>query len=239
MTAASQYRLRGLGQTSQQILGYGTTAAQAGATIAMTTTTLGTTVQGLLGLSSAAAAVPIVGAAIAGISMAIEAILNSGCGQTCIVTSQWANQAEQYLQQNISQYFAIPAPRPASVQQIALANFQAIWNQLVKLCSQPGTGNAGVRCITDRQAGACTWKATTPQYPGGPAAGTCWNWWNGYHDPIANDPNVVADVASSVTSAAANVVSTLTGGSTVTTGSGLTPVLLIGGAVLLFAMLAS
>lgn len=217
----------GQGSTAQQVVTYTTSAAEA-----TVPALVGPTVAGLLGIAPAAA-IPIVGAAIAGISLAIEAILNSGCGQTCIETSQWANQAEVYLQKNIAQYFAIPAPRPQSVQQLALANFQAIWNQLVQLCSQPGTGNAGVRCISDRQDGACKWKATAGGYPGSPAVGSCWNWWNGYYYPIANDPNVAS--APSISTLA----STGGGGMVSALGSsGMVPLLLIGGGVALYMVLS-
>ena len=217
----------GQGSTAQQITAYGTTAAEA-----VVPTLVGHSVAALLGVATTTA-IPIVGAAIAGISIAIEAILNSGCGQTCIETSQWANQAETYLQKNISQYFSIPAPRPQAVQQLAMANFKAIWNQLVQLCTQPGTGNAGVRCISDRQDGACKWKATGQQYPGGPAPGACWNWWNGYFYPIANDPNV-SSATSTLASTAGNLVSA------VTSSGGIDPVWLwvAGGALALWMVMS-
>ena len=223
MHTSLHYRMAGLGAASsgaQTAVALGTTAAQA-----VVPTAVGSTVAGILGITTAAA-IPIVGAAIAGISVAIEAILNSGCGQTCIETSQWANQAETYLQQNIAEYFAVQAPRPQSVQQLAMANFKAIWNQLVQLCSQPSTGTAGQRCISDRQDGACTLKSTGQQYPGGPAPGTCWNWWNGYYYPIANDPNV--DTSSGGILSGTGLTST-----------SLTPVLLIGGAALALYMVMS
>lgn len=195
---------------------------------------VGPTVAALLGASPAA--IPVIGAAIAGISFGIEAILNSGCGQTCVETSQWANQAEVYLEKNIAEYFAIQPPRPQSVQQLAMANFHAIWNQLVQFCDQPGTGNAGVRCISDRQDGACKWKATTPQYPGGPAPGTCWNWWNGYYYPIANDPNVQSSAMTALSfvlpSTSGNVASVVSSG-------GLSPVWILAGAALVMWMVLS
>jgi len=86
-----------------------------------------------------------------------------------------------------------------------LANFDAIWATLVNMCGNPSTGNAGKRCISDRQSGACTWKATADSpWPGGPAAGQCWNWFNAYRDPISQDPNVVPDSVSSLVTGAAN-----------------------------------
>jgi hypothetical protein len=163
-------------------------------------------------------AVPIVGPAIAAATIAVALIIkNSGCGQTCIETSQWANQASTALDQNISAYFGVPAPRTQSQQAAALANFDAIWARLAQLCGDPSTGNAGKRCISDRQAGACTWKALPPAWPGEPAAGACWNWFNAYRDPIANDtvvPDPVSSVEGAASSLASDISAALTGGAT-------------------------
>lgn len=179
-------RLRGFGLTTNQAVGVGT---QAGGAIA--TATLAPTVAATLGIG-VTAAIPIIGAAVAAIGFGIEAILNSGCGQSCVITSDWANQAESQLQQNIAAYFNIPAPRPRSIQQAALANFDTVWNYLRQQCSQV-SGAPGQDCITDRQSGACKWHQTTTPPWGSPVAGACWNWFNGYRDPIANDPNVLPD----------------------------------------------
>src|SRR6185312_6013104 len=181
---------RGLGAvTPTQAVGQGASLASAA---------LAPTIASSIGLTTAigaAAAIPIVGAAIAALGFGIEAILQSGCGQPCVVTTAWANQAEAALQQNISEYFAIAAPRPKSVQAAALANFDVIWHSLVQQCNSPALGDPGQRCITDRQAGACKWHQTTTPPWGTPQQGQCWNWFNGYRDPIANDPDVVSDTA--------------------------------------------
>lgn len=164
----------GLGDAVQQVGGIaagGATAAGAAAASA--------------GLISSAV-VPFIGPAIAGIVLGIEAILHSGCGNTCIVTSNWANQAEALLQQNLSAYMALKTPRAQSAQAVALQNFDKIWNYLAQECSNPQLGSAGQRCITDRQAGACHYQPN----------GQCWNWFIGYRDPIANDPNVAPDSQS-------------------------------------------
>ena len=161
-------------------------------------------------------------------------VANSGCGQTCIETSSWANQAAAALQKVLDGYFANPAPRTQSQQALAIANFNTIWAQLVASCGQPGTGNAGVKCISDRQAGACTWKqAYAPVYPGEPNIGECWNWFNGYLGPIQADPVVPDTVTSDLSSAASSVsgsIESLFGGS----GSSVAPVVLIGAALLIF-----
>ena len=166
----------------------------------------------ILGMS-AATAIPIIGAALAGITiLATYLIANSGCGQTCIETSQWANQAETLLGQNIATYFAIPAPRSMSQQNAALANFDAVWARLVQMCSDPSTGDAGKRCISDRQAGSCAYTQPASKVPpwGTPPAGACWNWFAGYRDPIANDSAVYDDsVSAAVDSAGSSVSSAL------------------------------
>jgi hypothetical protein len=155
----------------------------------------GGTIMGLAASSLLPVVGPIIGAAVMGLQMLIA---NSGCGQTCIVTSQWANQAAGKLQQILDGYFALPAPRTQAQQAVALAAFDSVWQVLNQQCSQPGTGDAGVRCITDRQSGACTWKQKyAPVYPNEPEIGQCWNWFNGYRDPIAKDP-VVPDPTTSV-----------------------------------------
>lgn len=194
----------------------------------------------------AASTVPIIGAGIALVTTLIGALIqNSGCGVTCVETSQWANQAEPLLQQNIAAYFAQPAPRSQSSQAAALQNFMNVWNTLQQQCSQAGTGAAGQRCISDRQSGACTWKQTTTSpllaYPGEPQPGACWNWWSGYHDPIANDPDVAPDsvvaASSSTGSAAAGAPAGSSAGSSPAAAAGgvppsFVPALAIGAAVL-------
>jgi hypothetical protein len=140
------YSRRGLGASTQQTVGV--VSSGAGATIA--TMTAAGMVAGPVGA--------LIGAGIALVTVAIEALLNSGCGQTCIVTSDWANQAEEQLQQNVLAYFAVPTPRPVAAQQAALANFDKIWAYLSQQCSAPQLGKAGQNCIGDRQRGSCKWK---------------------------------------------------------------------------------
>jgi|SRR5919108_900227 hypothetical protein len=166
---------RGLGdqQTAMQAVGYGSAAAGSALGVLASTHVI------------AAAAVPFIGPALAGATLLISALIkNSGCGQTCVITSQWANQAADALTQNLNAYFALPAPRARSAQQLALKNFEQIWQALVQQCSQPNLGDAGKRCISDRQQGACEWKGDD---------GKCFNWFIGFRDPIANDPQVVDD----------------------------------------------
>lgn len=149
--------------------------------------------------------------AVAGLASDLLAMLGvgSGCGQSCVLSSKYADQASQILQQNFDTYFSLPIPRDPVAQAAALRIFDAIWADLQQACSNPALGTAGRKCISDRQAGACTWKQTAEgaaSHPGlVPAAGACWNWFNGYRDAIANDPDVGAP------SAATSLLSQITG----------------------------
>ena len=200
---------RGLGtaaQTAQEVQVGGTIAASGAAAVLGSIAASGGSVLGLTG-AALSAAVPIVGAALAAATLVVQYLVaNSGCGQTCIETSSWANQAAAALQKVMDAYFALPAPRTQSQQALAVANFNTIWAQLQQAGGQPGTGNAGVKCISDRQAGACTWKqAYAPVYPGEPNIGECWNWFNGYLGPIQADPVVADTVTSDLSSVASSV----------------------------------
>ena len=131
--------------------------------------------------------------AVAGLAAHFLAAMGvgSGCGQTCVLSSQYADQAETLLQRNLDTYFSLAAPRDPAARAAALRVFDAIWSDLSQACGNPALGDAGKRCITDRQSGACVWRQNkTPQYPGIPQIGECWNWFSGYRDPIANDPDV-------------------------------------------------
>ena len=182
-------------------------------------TSTSSTIEASVG-STLASAVPLSGPAApfvaiaAGISEMLAALgVGSGCGQTCVLSSNYANQAEALLQKNIAAYFAITPPRAASVQAAALANFDTIWADLEQQCSNSQLGSAGQKCISDRQEGGCTWKQPASSVPpwGTPPAGACWNWFNGYRNPIAQDPDVVPD-ADLVTATSSTSSSSSTAG---------------------------
>lgn len=183
-------------------------------------------------------AVPVVGAALAGVTLLItHLIANSGCGQTCIQATEYANQAGDLLTQNLNAYMALPTPRAQSAQTQALANFDAIWAKLQQMCGDPSLGAAGKRCITARQAGSCAyhvaegggWQQQNGKWtfvPYGPnnSGPACWNWFVGLRDPIANDPYVVPDAAAAPAASAG----VLAGGF-----GGLVPLLIVGAAIAL------
>ena len=232
----------GMGQTPPAMQTGETIASTAAAGVAVTfslMTALGSTLT-ILGL-----ALPVVGAAIAAIVAIGIAVANmfKGCGQTCVEATTLANQADALMVQNVTAYTSSPV-RYASMQTAALNTFDTTWAALQSACSNPALAAAGQRCITDRQAGACTWKASQGGWnsdgsftPWG-AAGSgdvCWNWFVGMRDPIANDPFVQPDPT------AATVAAGSTTGTTSTTSTGAsssdTSALLIAAAIIAGVML--
>ena len=171
-------------------------------------------------------AIPVLGPIAAGLASLGMLLANafSGCGQSCVAATNIVNQVEPLLQRNVSTYLSSPT-RTKSMQAAALNNFDATWTALTQACQQVG-GQGGAGCISGREQGACdyktspgAWTGCTYQGAGANGSGsTCWNWFVGYRDPIANDPCVVDDstvlgaassAASTVTSAVSSVASSL------------------------------
>jgi len=111
--------------------------------------------------------------------------IGSGCGQTCVVSSNYANQAELLLKQNLGTYQALSAPRCIQAQSAAEQNFTTVWGDLEQQCSNPNLGDAGYRCIADR------------------ARGGKFDWFVRYYDPIAQDTAVTDCAAASASGAVA------------------------------------
>jgi hypothetical protein len=154
----------------------------------------------------------------------------------------------------------------AAMQTAYLTLFDACWAQLQQACGNAALGAAGQRCISDRQAGACTWKCSAFGWNQGPdetwtytwagpagSGTTCWNWFNGMRDPVANDPTVVPDsvavvpngsggynLAPGATGATGTSAATTTGtGTTVSTTSSASSIplpLVLGGAALVLLL---
>lgn len=139
-----------------------------------------------IGISGPAA--PFVAAAIAVALPVFKLIkaLASGCGETCLVTSNWANQAEEALKEINRQYFAQPS-RTRSSQAQFLQLVDEVFRQLRELCSNPATGAAGQRCISERLV-----RGGTAPWCDKPGRTGC-DWYALYFDPIANDNGAVAD----------------------------------------------
>ncbi len=189
----SGYRVRGMGQSEVPAEVGAIGGVFTGASTALIQTGVLSTAGATGGFL--AAAIPIIGPVIAGVTIGLSLLFNRKGPQQKVATTQIVNQLEPLLQQNLDGY--MKGPRNRSSQQQALANFDAAWQWLTQHCQIPVMGDPGQRCVTDRQAGSCVWRD----------GGQCWNWFVGYRDPIANDPNVKDDRAAAVASDLASSVS--------------------------------
>jgi hypothetical protein len=218
-------------------LGLDLQTQQIAATAAQGAATTGAILTGLahMGVISAAfgPAAPIA-AAVAGLVAVGLAIANQfqGCGQTCIAATQIANKVAIYWQQNLDTYMNAPV-HFKSMQVAALNNFDFGWAAMVKACSDPALGDAGVRCISERQrGGASAWCCNSPtavHVSDGMCTGC--DAFADFRDPIANDPHVVPDPPEAV--AAANALGVNIGGTSFPL-----PVLLAAGGLLLFTIMS-
>ena len=180
---------------------------------------------------------PIIGVAVSVVTNLINAFFQPNLQK--IKASNDANQIEPILQQNLANWFKIPTnQRYASVQAAALQVYNAAWSQYVSLVTP--LLNKAPNSISDRQQGSCAyhtaqcagWDGDTyvPNMPN-QSSGCCWNWYVGYYEPIANDPNVIADPVGSVTGSAVQSIANATGFSD-------SSIYLVGGAALLLLALS-
>lgn len=114
-------------------------------------------------LTTAAWAVPVVGTAVAAVTLAVMLLKNRRGPQQRIQTSQWADDAERVLQDNLG---AFERQANSATKTVALENFDSVWAELVSRCGDPAMGNPGRACIADRQRGGK------------------FDWWAAYRDPI-------------------------------------------------------
>lgn len=115
----------------------------------------------------------------------------NGCGQTCVQATEYANEANAALQQALQVYMSAPV-HYQSAQTAVLAQMQAVFDALRQACSNPALGSAGQRCISERLVRG----AVTPWCNGQVGC----DYLTAYYDKVANDPNVVPDPVSSVSS---------------------------------------
>ena len=158
---------RGMGATAGQIgVQFGSVGASAAGAA-------------LLGASIATAAVT---AGIGAVAIAVMALLSRKGPQQKVATTNIVNQVEPLLRQNLDAWNA--SAKTCADQAVALANFDALWNEVVANCAQPSLGDPGHSCIDDRLPTGVQFEYNTFHLNGN----GMWNWFAYYRDPIANDP---------------------------------------------------
>lgn len=191
---------------------------------------------GLIESATLTAAIPIIGAAIAGVTLAIGLLMARKKPGQKRATTAIVNDIEPQLQENKDAYFA--GPRNVSSRQQALNNFDAGWAYLVDQCAAKNdvNGEPGSWCIEDRMAAG----QLQPAHNGlGPWTGNGkWNWFAYYRDPIERDvPN--PDPATSTGGQYTLSVDPVTGQTILVPATDYTPWLLGGAAALMLVMAVS
>lgn len=173
---------RGAGRPHHRPAALGDFASEYGKTVTGGIATAGTVASSTLALVGSTAAIPVVGIAVAGVVLALSLFFGRKGPQQKVASTHIVDDLEgnpQYgLQANLAAYKAGPHNRAS--QAAALAVFDQIWQYLTSTqgCGNPSLGDPGHACINDR------------------ARGGKWDWFVMYRDPIANDPDVHDDAAS-------------------------------------------
>jgi hypothetical protein len=216
--------VRGLGQSAQQIGGAVTNVAAS--------------------VGGALIPIPGVGAAIGEIGSLITSLFTPDMTKinSSKAVQDLEPQAQQNLANWLS---LPTSQRYASVQAAALSVFDQIWAQLQQVCTQIGGDGGSHCLLDRQQGACTTytngpvgWTGSPPQFTGGNSGAglpescycsswncpngqcasppnSCWNWFIGYRDPIANDPYVQPDpVAGASTTSTSGGASGSTAAST-------------------------
>lgn len=122
-----------------------------------------------------AAAVPVIGAAVAGVTLGLQLLMNRKGPQQKVASTKIVDDLEPLLKNNVEAYFS--GPRTRSSQAAALQNFDDAWAWLTsaEACGNAALGNPGKACIADRDRGGK------------------WDWFARYRSAIAEDAEVIDD----------------------------------------------
>ena len=208
--------LSALGQSGSQVVMSSTSIAGSAATGLIST--------GAIWATAPVWAVPVIGAAVAAVTVALALIFSRKGPKQKVATTEIVNKVEPSLKANLAAYLA--GPRTQSSQAQALENFRAGWAYVVEYCDTPAMGDPGKACVKDRS-------------PGGQ-----WDWWSYYYNPIANDTqvrpdsDVISTISTDVSTAVSSLVQYPAGSTSVMQASvaGIPVTLLLAGAAVALAL---
>ena len=101
-----------------------------------------------LGFIPVAIAVPAI---MQGVGLAVGLFTNRVGGAQKVQATVVVNEGERLMQQNLAAYRN--SPPNAATQAAALSNFDSLWQSILQGCGDPALGDAGRRCISERQRG--------------------------------------------------------------------------------------
>lgn len=134
-------------------------------------------------LAFSSLAVPVIGAAIAGVTLAIGLWLNRKGPKQKVATTKIVEEALQFFQQNLDAWNS--SSKSSAEQQQAIANYQNIYNAWVNACASDEMGEPGHRCIEERLAPGTTVNVNGKTYVGNGRFGDV---PTVFLAPILNDP---------------------------------------------------
>ena len=161
-------RSRGMGATAGQI---GLQLGSVGAS--------GASMAALTGASIAASAVT---AGIAAVAILVMALLSRKGPAQKVATTNIVNQVEPLMRQNLAAWNA--SAKTCADQAAALANFDALWGEVVANCAQSSLGDPGHSCLDDRLPAGVKFAYNTFNINGN----GMYDWFSYYRAPIENDP---------------------------------------------------
>lgn len=119
-----------------------------------------------------------IGLAITGGMIGVTQLIShwKKAAQRRAIATQIVNEIEPYFKQNLDAFLANPTE---SNQKQAIYNFYVLWDEVLSQCGKDELGQAGRRCISDREEGstALGWG----------------NWFTAYLDPIRNHQGILED----------------------------------------------
>ena len=113
---------------------------------------------------------------MSGVTTAIGMLLGRQSGAQKVAATLVVDEIEVLLKRNLAAFG--DSDKSLAVKNQALANFDALWAEVIKGCGDPALGNAGRNCISERKAGGQ------------------WDWFRRYRDPIANTVVVESNISS-------------------------------------------
>lgn len=232
-TSYAGYSFAGLGDADKQAqIAQITTTAVSGVGATLTPVIAHSIFAGAAGAAMPAFAIPVVGAAIFGITLALSAILGRKGPKQKEAATKAVQQVEQLMRDNLNAYMA--GPRTPDTQLMAKTNFEQAWAWMTGPdgCGNPALGDAGKRCISERQRGGNIGQTGDNPWCTDPKG--C-DMWVTMYDPIVNDPHPAEFLAAQQATGGdgSNPLAVLTSSAS----SGSLPLLLGGGLLIAAAFL--
>jgi hypothetical protein len=176
-----------MGDTTSQIVGASASTVSTALATVQAASSAGLITRG----GTLAASIPVAGAVVAIGILAFSLLHDSRGAQQKVETTVTVDRAERIMKANLEAW--LHSPKSLASQAQSLQNFDQAWAAITNFCGNGNEGNAGQRCISERQSGGK------------------YDYFAAYRDPIANDPHAGDVDRAAAAIAAADPVGALLG----------------------------